>query len=115
VHLFLAVDKGALCLVLSAFDTLPEDQFIDFIPYLQVIIDKEGFLFIVWFIFALMIGGIIQTIGLLKEKVIQKWQGAFIILGLLLLINPDIELISSIGSLMMCIANIPWGIRELKK
>ena len=110
----LAVDKGALCLVLSAFDTLPEEQFADFIPYLQVIVDKEGFLFIVWFIFALMIGGIIQTFGLLKEKRIQKWQGAFIILGLLLLINPDIELISSIGSLLMCIAYIPWGIKELK-
>lgn len=69
----LAVDKGALCLVLSAFDTLPEEQFADFVPYLQVIVDKDGFLFIVWMIFALTIGGIIQTIGLLKENVIKKW------------------------------------------
>jgi len=111
----LAVDKGALCLVLSAFDTLPEDQFAIFAPYLQVILDKEGFLFIVWFIFSLMIGGILQTIGLIKEKVIQKWQGILIIVGLLLLINPDIELISSVGSAMMCIGYIPWGIKELNK
>ena len=108
----LAVDKGALCLVLSAFDTLPEDQFAILSPYLQVIVDKEGYLFIVWLIFSLMIGGIIQTIGLMKENVIAKWQGTFIIIGLLLLINPDIELISSIGSALMCIAYIPWGLKE---
>ncbi|MGI9547391.1 MAG: hypothetical protein ACR2MM_09160 [Flavobacteriaceae bacterium] len=110
----LAVDKGALCLVLSAFDTLSEKDFQAFVPYLQVIVDKEGYLFIVWLIFALMIGGILQTIGLMKEKVISKWQGMLIILGLLLLINPDIELISTAGTTLMCIAYIPWGIKELK-
>ena len=111
----LAVDKGALCLVMSAFDTLPEDQFADFTPYLQVIVDKKGFLFIVWLLFALIIGGIIQAIGLMREEVIQRWQGILIVVGLLLLINPDIELISSIGAALMCIGYIPWGIRELKR
>lgn len=111
----LAVDKGALCLVLSAFDTLPEEDFQNFVPYLEVIVKKEGYLFIVWLIFSLMIGGILQVIGLIKEKVIAKWQGIFIIIGLLLLINPDIELISSIGSALMCVAYIPWGIKEFKK
>ncbi len=111
----LAVDKGALCLVLSAFDTLPEAEFQNFVPYLEVIVKKEGYLFIVWMIFALMIGGILQAIGLMKEKVIDKWQGILIIIGLLLLINPDIELISSVGSALMCIAYIPWGIKEGKK
>ena len=111
----LAVDKGALCLTMSAFDTLPEDQFNAFIPFLQVIVSKEGLLFIVWLLFALVIGGIVQTIGLMKEKVIQKWQGIFIIVGLVLLLNPDIELISSAGSALMCIAYIPWGIKQLKK
>ncbi len=51
----------------------------------------------------------------MKEKIIKKWQGILIILGLLLLLNPDIELISSIGSGLMCIAYIPWGIKELNK
>ena len=97
------------------FDTLPEDQFADFTPYLQVIVSKEGLLFIVWLLFALVIGGIVQLIGLMKEKFIEKWQGIFIIIGLLLLLNPDIELISSVGSALMCIAYIPWGIKELKR
>lgn len=111
----LAVDKGALCLVLSAFDTLPEEEFQNFVPYLEVIVNKEGYLFIVWLIFALMIGGILQAIGLMKEKVIAKWQGFMIIIGLLLLINPDIELISTAGATLMCIGYIPWGIKELKQ
>jgi hypothetical protein len=84
-------------------------------PFLRVIVSKEGLLFIVWLLFALVTGGIVQIIGLMKENVIQKWQGVFIITGLLLLLNPDIELISSVGSVLMCIAYIPWGIKELKK
>ena len=111
----LAVDKGALCLTMSAFDTLPEDQFAGITPYLQVIVSKEGLLFIVWLLFALIIGGIIQTIGLMKEGIIHKWQGILIIVGLLLLANPDIELISSVGAALMCIGYIPWGVKELKR
>jgi hypothetical protein len=111
----LAVDKGALCLTMSAFDTLPEEKFTAFMPFLEVIVLKKGLLFIVWLLFALIIGGIVQTIGLMKEKIIQKWQGIFIIAGLLLLLNPDIELISSIGAALMCIAYIPWGIKEINK
>ena len=111
----LAVDKGALCLTMSAFDTLSEEQFAVFAPFLQVIVSKSGLLFIVWLLFALVIGGIMQIVGLLKEKIIQKWQGILIIAGLLLLLNPDIELISSIGAALMCFAYIPWGIMEFKK
>ena len=111
----LAVDKGALCLTMSAFDTLPEEQFITSAPLLQVLVSKSGLLCIVWLLFTLVAGGIIQVIGLMKEKIIQKWQGVFIITGLLLLLNPDIELFSSVGSALMCIAYIPWGIKELRK
>jgi hypothetical protein len=63
----------------------------------------------------LVFGGVLQAIGLMKENIIKKWQGILIIVGLLMLLNPDIELISSIGSALMCIAYIPWGINEIKK
>ncbi len=109
----LAVDKGALCLVLSAFDTLPETEFQQFVPFLSVMVNKEGLLWVVYLLSLLPIGTIIQTIGLLKEKFISKWQGILIITGLLLLNNPDIDLISSIGALLMCAGYIPWGIRTL--
>jgi hypothetical protein len=110
----LAVDKGALCLVLSAFDTLPEDQFHKFIPFLSVIVNKAGLLWVVWLLPLLPVGAAIQAFGLIEEKFISKWQGACIIAGLLLLNNPDIELISSIGALLMCAGYIPWGVRILQ-
>ncbi len=111
----LAVDKGALCLVLSAFDTLPEAEFQAFIPFLSVIVNKEGLLWVVWLLPLLPIGAIIQAFGLLKEQIISKWQGACIIVGLLLLNNPDIELISSIGAFLMCLGYFPWGVKSLRE
>lgn len=106
----LAVDKGALCLVLSAFDTLPEAQFQQFVPFLSVIVSKAGLLWVVWLLPLLPLGAAIQTLGLMKEKVISKWQGICIVMGLMLLINPDIEFISTLGALLMCIGYIPWGV-----
>lgn len=100
---------------MSAFDTIPEPQFQGLIPYLDVIVQKAGLLWIVYFLPLLPLGAVIQTIGLMKEKVVQKWQGILIIIGLLLLNNPEIELISTVGSVLMSIGYISWGIRELKK
>jgi hypothetical protein len=111
----LAVDKGALCLVLSAFDTLPEAQFQEFVPFLSVIVNKEGLLCVVWLLPLLPIGAAIQALGLMKKQIISKWQGISIIIGLLLLNNPDIELISSVGALLMCAGYIPFGLKMLKQ
>lgn len=72
----LAVDKGAFCLVLSAFDFLPEAKFQEFVPFLSVIVNKAGLLWVVWLLPLLPIGAAIQALGLLKEKFISKWQGA---------------------------------------
>jgi len=110
----LAVDKGALCLVLSAFDTLPEAKFQEFVPFLNVIVNKAGLLWVVWLLPLLPIGNAIQVLGLMKEKFISKWQGSCIIIGLLLLNNPDIEFISSIGAFLMCAGYIPWGVKILQ-
>jgi hypothetical protein len=110
----LAVDKGALCLVMSAFDTLPEAKFQEFVPFLSVIVNKAGLLWVVWLLPLLPIGAAIQALGLLKEKFISKWQTICIITGLLLLNNPDIEFISSVGALLMCAGYIPWGVKILQ-
>jgi len=110
----LAVDKGSLTFVLTAFQTIPDDQFIGIFPALQALLDKAGWLWIVWLFLLLPIGFILQTIGLMKENIIPKWQGVSIIVGLLLLINPDIEIISTVGATLMCIGLISIGIWELK-
>ena len=110
----LAVDKGALCLVLSAFDTLPEDQFQEFVPFLSVIVNKAGLLWVVWLLPLLPVGAAIQALGLLKERFISKWETVCIGTGLMLLNNPDIELISATGALLMCGGYIPWGVKILQ-
>ncbi|MBK7133606.1 MAG: hypothetical protein IPH69_12530 [Bacteroidales bacterium] len=110
----LAVDKGALCLVLSAFDTLPEDQFQEFVPFLRVIVNKEGLLWVVWLLPLLPVGAAIQALGLYKERFISRWQTVCLVTGLLLLNNPDIELVSATGALLMCAGYIPWGVRILQ-
>lgn len=110
----LALDKGSLCLVLSAFDTLMDDKFREFIPFLQVIVDKDGLLGITLLLPLLPLGGIIQTIGLLREKMVKLWQGFAIISGLLLLNNPDIEILSIIGTSLMIMGYLPLGIKIMK-
>ena len=110
----LAVDKGALCLVLSAFDTLGDEQFRQLVPYLQVIVDRAGLLFIVWLLPLLPIGAILQTVGLMKVRCVKTWQGIGIIIGLLLLNNPDIEIISSVGAILMILGYTPLGLHVLK-
>lgn len=109
----LAVDKGALTLGLTAFQILPDQEFSNIYPALQALLDKAGWLWITWLFLLFPIGFIIQIAGLIREKVIPRWQGLTIILGLLLLINPDIEIISAAGALLMCIGLIPIGVREI--
>ena len=110
----LALDKGSLCLILSGFDTLPEAEFIGLIPYLQVFIDKPGLLVINWLFILIPLGVSFQTIGLIKEQHVKRWQGILIIVGLLLIINPDIEIISVVGTVLMIIGIYPLGIKTLK-
>lgn len=110
----LALDKGSLCLILSGFDTLPEAEFVGLIPYLQVFIDKPGLLVINWLFILIPLGVSYQTIGLIKEKHVKSWQGILIIVGLLLLINPDIEIISVVGTVLMIIGIYPLGIKTLR-
>ena len=110
----LAVDKGALCLVLSAFDTLGDEQFHQLVPHLQVVVDRAGLLYIVWLFPLLPVGAIIQAVGLIKAGYVKTRQGVSIIIGLLLLNNPDIEIISSVGAILMIVGYIPLGLRVLR-
>ena len=108
----LAVDKGALTFVLTAFKDMPEPEFLAITPALEAIFNRDGWLWITWGFVALPIGFIVIAIGLLREAVIQKWQGYCIIAGLLLLLNPDIEIISSAGAILICASMVPiaWNI-----
>jgi hypothetical protein len=110
----LAVDKGSLTLILTAFQTIPDEQFKSITPALQTLLDRGGWLWITWLFGLLLVGFILQTLGMIRAKIIPTWQGVLMIIGLLLLANPDIEIISSTGAILMCIGFIPIGIRELR-
>lgn len=110
----LAVDKGALTFVLTAFRELPHAEFEASAPAIEAIFTRGGWLWITWGFAALPLGVVVQVVGMLKEQIIPRWQGLCIIAGLLLLINPDIEIISSAGAFLMCIGFIPIGWRDIK-
>ena len=111
----LAVDKGALTLVLTAFDSLPEAEFEAISPALQSLLDKKGWLGFVYLLPALPIGFSVMTLGMLRAQAIGRAQAAFIIIGLLLLLNPDIEIISVVAASFMCLGYVPLGIEELRR
>ncbi len=109
----LAGDKGALCIVLSAFDTLPTSDFESIRPALQSIVERRGLLKIFWALPLLPLGAIIQMIGMIKAGLVPRAGGIAGILGLVLLNNPDIDLISSVGALLLCTAYVPFGLKIL--
>jgi hypothetical protein len=63
----LAADKGALCLSMSALDTLPENQFTQMMPGLLAMFSFKGWLVLLWGILFLPIGFAIQAIALIKN------------------------------------------------
>jgi hypothetical protein len=111
----LAADKGALCLVLSAFDSLSGPDFDALSPALQAIVDRRGLLVIFWLLPLLPIGAIIQMVGLVREEKVSRALGIVGITGLVLLSNPDLNLVSTIGGVLLCAAYIPLGVRFLQR
>jgi hypothetical protein len=114
--LLLAVDKGALCLTMSALDTLPEHEFVKMIPGLLTMFGKQGWLILLWGLPLLPIGFIIQAIGLLKSRSMATWQSILFLIGALFIGTPDgVEIINVIAATMMAIAVIPYGIKLIQE
>ena len=107
----LAGDKGALCIVLSAFDRLSDADFASIRPAIQAIVERRGLLKIFWALPLLPLGAIIQVIGMIKEGLMPSSAGVLAIVGLALLNNPDIDIVSTVGGILMCVAYIPLGAR----
>jgi hypothetical protein len=114
--IILAADKGALCLTMSAFDTLPENEFAQIMPGLLAMFTKQGWLALLWGVLLLPIGFSIQAIALLKTNIMPRWESILFLIGVLLVGTPDgLEIINLSASILMAIAFIPYGIQIIAK
>lgn len=107
----LAADKGALALVPTAFDTLPEEQFRQMLPGLQAMIAYKGYLWMARLYLLLPAGFVLMGIALAWTRAVPRWQGVAVALGGLLLFNPDIDLISLGASVVLALGLIPMGLQ----
>jgi len=112
--IFLAVDKGALCLVVSAFDTLPDNEFAQLRPGFKTISQKASWLKLVWGIVLLPLGFIILAIANLGGLTIPSWQCICLLVGSGLLLVPDGFEIVNLGASIVLIAGLlPMGLSWL--
>jgi hypothetical protein len=110
--ILLAADKGALCLTMSALDSMPEEKFITIMPGLLAMFSKKGWMVLLWGMLLLPMGFAIQAVGLLQSNALPSWQSALFLIGVLLVAIPDgLEIINLSASILMAIAMIPYGIQ----
>jgi hypothetical protein len=109
----LAADKGALALVPTAFDTLPEEQFRQMLPGLQAMIAYKGYLWMAQLYLLLPAGFVLMGIALAWTRAVPRWQGVAVAAGGLLLFNPDIDLISLVASVVLAAGLIPMGFQMI--
>ncbi len=113
----LAVDKTALCLVMSAFDTVPEAEYPALLPGIEALFGFEGYLAILYLLPLLPLGFLIQGVGLYRSRAIPRWQsGALIVamLGLGVSAAVDIDLFGLVATAILAIAFVPLGIQIIR-
>ena len=110
--LMLAADKGALCLTMSALDSLSGSDFAQMMPGLLAMFSKQGWLVLIWGLLCLPSGFVIQAIALLKSRAIPRWQGILFLVGVLFIGTPDgVEIVNLSAAILIAIAFVPYGIR----
>ena len=113
----LAVDKTALCLVMSAFDTVPESQYPQLVPGIEALFGFEGYLAVLHLLVLLPLGFLLQGIGLHKARAVPRSQSVAIIiasLGLGVAAAVDIDLFGLVSTAILAVAFIPHGLTLLR-
>jgi hypothetical protein len=112
--IILAADKGALCLTMTALDTVPADRFPPMMPGLIAMYSHQGWMALLWGIVLLPVGFAILAIAMLETKVLPRRQSALFLIGVLFVGFPDgAEIINLAASVLMAVALVPYGIRLL--
>lgn len=107
----LAADKSALCLVPSAFDSLPEAYFEQLTPAIEAMFSYKGYLAFLWLLALLPIGFAIQSLGLVLSGIIPRRQSVPMLAGSILLANPDIDIIGLTATIFLAIGFFPYGLQ----
>jgi hypothetical protein len=112
--IILAVDKTALCLVPSAFDTLTEAQFAALTPGIEALFQYKGWLWIMWLLPLLPLGFILQTVALVGTKAIPRVYSVPMLIGSILMMNPDIDIIGLAATIMLAVGFFPYAVMLLR-
>ena len=114
--IILAADKGALCLTMSALDTVPASKFAAMMPGLLAMFSHKGWMVLLWGIAFLPIGFAILAVALFKTRTLPRWQSACFLAGVLFVGFPDgAEIINLTASVLMAVALVPYGMRMLAR
>ncbi|MDC7240879.1 MAG: transglutaminase-like domain-containing protein [Spirochaetales bacterium] len=114
--LMLAVNKGVLCLTIAGFDrALSDAELTAMIPGLNVLLRKGGILGILWLLPLLPLGFAVISISAIRTKQLPRSQAVPMLIGSLLLANPEIEFINFFASLFLAAGLIPYGISLFMK
>lgn len=112
----LAADKGALCLTMSALDTLSNEEFDAMMPGLLAIFSFKGWMVMVWGLLLMPIGVLVQTVGMIKARVLSRPQQVLLLVSLVLIGFPDgAEIINLFAAMLMTAAMLPYGVRLIKR
>ncbi len=107
----LAADKGALCLTMSALDTVDDTTFTAMLPGLVAIFDKQGWMVLIWGMVLLPLGVAVQAIGLIRSGQWRIWQAVTLLAGSLLIAAPDgMEVINLFAALALLVAFAPHAV-----
>jgi hypothetical protein len=111
----LAADKGALCLTMSALDSVDDTTFHAMMPGLMAIFDKQGWVVLVWGMVLLPLGVAVQAIGLVRSGAWPKWQACALFAGALLIAAPDgMEIVNLTAAVALLVALAPQAVRLVR-
>jgi energy-coupling factor transporter transmembrane protein EcfT len=114
--MMLAALKGALCLTMSAIDTVSDKEFAQMMPGLLAMFSRKGWMVLLWGIVCLPIGFAMQAIPLIKTRAIPRWQGLFFLIGVLLVGTPDgLEIVNLTAACLMALGLVPYGIQTIRE
>ena len=71
---------------------------------------RRGFMAVLWGIPLLPLGFALFGFGLLATRRAARWQAGAILVGSLMLANPEIQAVNTVAALVLAVGLLPYGI-----